>query len=75
METPVIKCDTQFDSVNNTMTQFFGTRVKLIVDFKHCIIVLMKDEEIVDKFSFEDNYTLQEFGRYQKQVINISESL
>lgn len=76
MGTPVIvECETTFNTAENTMTQMFSERVKLVVDFKHKIIVLMKDNDIADKFSFEINYTLQEFERYQRNVMNLLDSL
>lgn len=76
MGTPVIvECETTFNTAENTMMQMFSERVKLVVDFKHKIIVLMKDNDIADKFSFESNYTLQEFERYQRNVMNLLDSL
>ena len=75
METPVINCNTIFNTTENTMTQMFKGKIKLVVDFKTQIIALIIDGKIVDKFSFESDYSLQDFERYQQQVINIAENI
>ena len=74
METPVIKCETIFDTKENTMTQIFSQDIKLIVDFKNLIVALLIEEEVADKFSFKEDYTLTDFDLYQNQVINIVKS-
>lgn len=71
METPEIKCETIFNTTENTMTQVFSEKIKLIVDFKNLIVALLIGEVVVDKFSFKEDYTLTDFDLYQKQVINI----
>lgn len=74
METPVINCNTVFNTTENTMTQIFKEKIKLVVDFRTQIIALIIDDKVVDKFSFKSDYTLKDFERYQQQVIKIVEN-
>jgi hypothetical protein len=75
METPIINCETFFDTAKNTMTQVFSKRVKLVVDFKNQVIAALIDERIVDKIYFEKDYSIHEFNRYQLQVSEQVEKL
>lgn len=78
METPVIlNCETIFrdTATEDSMTQIFSERVRLFVDYRNEVVVLFKDDNIIDKFSLKKDYTIQEFGRYQLQVKNLAESL
>ena len=74
METPVINCNTVFNTTENTMTQIFKEKIKLVVDFKTQVIALIVDDKVADKFSFKSDYTLKDFERYQQQVIKIVEN-
>ena len=77
METPIvpIDCETSFDTANETMTQIFSERVKLIVDFNRMVIASFVDGKVVDKFSFDSAYTLKDFGRYQNAVLEQARKL
>lgn len=75
MKTPIINCETLFDTAKNTMTQIFSKRVKLVVDFQNLIIVTLIDEKIADKIHFEKDYSLKDFNRYQLQVSEQAEKL
>ncbi|GEM_PF-4502943 len=50
-------------------------RMKVVVDFKSATIATMKDNDIVDKFNYEKEYSLNDLGRYIDNVIQSEKKL
>lgn len=50
-------------------------RMKVVVDFKSATIATMKDNDIVDKFNYEKEYSLNDFGRYIDNIIESDKKL
>ena len=44
-------------------------RIEVVVDFKTAIIAAVRDGKIIDKFSYERNYSLMDFGAYLDNTI------
>lgn len=63
--------DTEFDQANKTMTHTFSDRVKVVVHWAFSTITLFKDNEIINKYFFESDYTLKQ---YEQFLLNISHS-
>ena len=50
-------------------------RFEISVNFKDKIITNLKDGKIVDKFNYEKNYSLMDFGLYIDKVIESENQL
>ncbi len=50
-------------------------RMKVVVFFKSATIATMKDNDIVDKFSYEQEYSLNDFARYIDNIIQSDKKL
>lgn len=67
--------DTEFDQANETMTHTFSDRIKVVVNWKFCTITLFKDKEVVNKFSFETDYTLKQYEQFLLNIAHGSQQL
>lgn len=63
--------NTEFDQANKTMTHTFSDKVKVVVHWAFNTITLFKDKEVVNKFSFEKDYTLKQ---YEQFLLNVAHS-
>lgn len=62
---------TEFDQANKMMTHTFSDRIKVVVHLAFSTITLFKDNEVVNKFSFEKDYTLKQ---YEQFLLNVARS-
>ncbi|MGL5914161.1 MAG: hypothetical protein ACRCZB_08340 [Bacteroidales bacterium] len=63
--------DTEFDQANRTMTHTFSERVTVVVHWDFNTISLFKDDKLINKFAFENDYTLKQ---YEKFLLNVARS-
>ena len=61
---------TEFDTVNQTMTNIFSKRIKSVTDWKTNTLSVYKDGEIKNRFSISN----LPIGRFHNRLISIAES-
>lgn len=68
----LIECETTYQTAEKTMTQTFGSRVKIVVYMEQGTTVVLVDDVIKMK---EKNLTIPEFVKLQREVQLIASSL
>lgn len=66
------KCETTHDSAERTMTQTFGTRVKIVADFKSGEVTVFVDGKQKDSYR---HLSIPEFMQLQNEVEQMASSL
>lgn len=66
------ECDTTFQTSEHTMTQTFGSRVKIVANTKNGLILVYVDDKLEREVS---HLTVTEFMKLQKEVQFIASSL
>lgn len=68
----VIELETTYQTAEKTMTQTFGTRVKIIVYTKQNLTVVLVDDQVKMK---QENLSIPEFMKLQNEVKRIAAEL
>ncbi len=61
--------ETVFDTVGRTMTHKFHQRLSITLSFKDCEIIIVKDNEVVQKINLADEpFSLSDYERLLKMA-------
>lgn len=65
----VLGYETVFDTAGRTMTHKFHERLSITLSFKDCEIIIVKDNEVVEKINLADEpFSLSDYERILKMA-------
>lgn len=70
----VFEYETVFDTAGRTMTHKFHERLSITLSFKDCEIIIVKDNEVVEKVK-ADELSLSDYERILKMASDAVEKL
>lgn len=72
----VLEYETVFDTAGRTMTHKFHERLSITLSFKDCEIIIVKDNEVVEKVNLADEpLSLSDYERILKMASDAVEKL